>query len=108
MLKEEFDPKQGKWFEKYDVLVDLGFLGIQKQYTETVKIPIKRSKKKELTEEQKQHNKSISKIRIKVEHAIGGMKRYRILSDRLRTKSMARYNQIVGICAGLWNFILTN
>jgi len=88
--------------------VDLGFLGIKKLYDGEIRIPNKKSKKKELTQEQKIKNKSISKIRIKVEHSIGGMKRYRILSDRLRSKDMTRYNQIAGICAGLWNFILTD
>ncbi len=107
MLKEEFNPGQENWFGKIEVLVDLGFLGIQIQFSKAVKIPFKRSKKKELTEDQKRYNKSISQIRIKVEHSIGGMKRYRILSDRLRMKSMVRYNQIAGICAGLWNFNLT-
>jgi hypothetical protein len=30
-----------------------------------------------------------------------------VLSDRLRMKSVIRYNQIAGICAGIWNFQLT-
>lgn len=108
MLKNEFNPESGKWFANFEILVDLGFLGIKKLYDGEIRIPDKKSKKKELTREQKIKNKSISKIRIKVEHSIGGMKRYRILSDRLRCKDMTRYNQIAGICAGLWNFILTD
>lgn len=108
MLKHEFNPDQGKWFENFELLVDLGFLGIKKDYSAKVKIPTKKPRKKELTKEQKEYNKSISQIRIKVEHSIGGLKRYRILSDRLRMRNMVRYNQTSGICAGLWNFILTN
>lgn len=107
ILKNEFDPQQGKWFDEIEILVDLGFLGIQKDYCEKVKIPIKKPPKKELTKEQKSYNKSISKIRVKVEHAIGGIKRFKILSDRLRTRNMIRYNQIAGICAGLWNYFIT-
>lgn len=108
MLKNEFDPSKGKWFDDFNLLVDLGFLGIQKDYCQHVKIPIKKPRKKTLTESQKAYNKSVSQIRIKVEHSIGGLKRYRILADRLRMRSMIRYNQIAGICAGLWNFILTH
>lgn len=110
MLKNEFDPKEGNWFENFELLVDLGFLGIKKDYAANVKMPTKkpRKEKKELTKEQKEYNKSVSQIRIKVEHSIGGLKRYRVLSDRLRMRNMARYNQTSGICAGLWNFILTN
>ena len=107
MLKEEFNPELGGWFDDHHVLVDLGFLGIQKDYHEKVLIPAKKSKKKPLSEMQKYANRCISKVRIKVEHAIGGMKRFRILSDRLRMKSVIRYNQIAGICAGIWNFQLT-
>ncbi len=107
MLKEEFNPEQGIWFNEHELYVDLGFLGINKDYDDNIYIPSKRSKKKELSAEQKEQNRSISKIRIKVEHSIGGMKRYRIMADRLRIKSIIRYNQIAGICAGIWNFNLT-
>ena len=99
MLKEEFNPEQGIWFDEHHLFVDLGFLGINKDYDEKILIPFKRKRKQILTEEQKKHNKDISKIRIKVEHSIGGMKRFRILSDRLRMRNMIRYNQVSGICA---------
>jgi hypothetical protein len=46
--------------------------------------------------------------RIKVEHSIGGLKRYRILSDRLRTHLIDLYDDILWVCAGLWNFYLAN
>jgi len=108
ILKHEFAPGKADWFGGFELLVDLGFLGIEKDYEAKVRIPVKKPRKKELAEEQKGYNKSVSKIRVKIEHSIGGLKRYRILSDRLRMRNMARYNQVSGICAGLWNFILTN
>ena len=46
--------------------------------------------------------------RIKVEHSIGGLKRYRILSDRLRTHLIDLYDGIIRVCARLWNFYLAN
>lgn len=107
MLKEELKPQQGLWFDEHHLYVDLGFLGICKDYDQNVHIPCKRSKKKELSTEQKEQNRAISRVRIKVEHSIAGMKRYRILSDRLRIRSVVRYNQIAGICAGIWNYNLT-
>ncbi len=46
--------------------------------------------------------------RIKVEHSIAGLKRYRILSDRLRTHFIDLYDDIRGGYAGLWSFYLAN
>jgi hypothetical protein len=72
-------------------------------------IPIKKKRKKkgeksELTTEQKLYNKEIGKERVKVEHSIGGMKRYRILMERIRIKNFSTIETISCICAGLWNF----
>lgn len=96
------------------VRLDLGFQGFQHLYScKHLYIPIKRKRTKkgvcnELSQQQKQHNKQSSKERIVVEHAIGGMKRYRILEHRNRLKSGPVINQVVGVCAALWNFSLTN
>lgn len=106
MLKEEFPPELGVWFDEHDCYVDLGFLGIQNDFDDDIKIPHKKSKKKELDELQKFENTLLSGQRIIVEHSIGGMKRYRILSQQSRIKNVTRYNQIIGICAALWNFHL--
>ena len=108
MFKEEFPPEQD-WFKPFRVRVDLGFLGIDKDYVcQELLLPNKKKKKQELTDEQKQENRLLARERIVVEHAIGGMKRYRILSDRLRVHDIELYNVILGVCAGLWNFYLTH
>jgi len=89
----------------------LGFIGFDKDYVcKLLRIPHKRKKNIELTDEQKSENKSISSERIRVEHSIGGIKRYRILSERLRMHDFEEYDLIVGVCSGLWNFsqIYTN
>ena len=107
-MKEAFPPEK-KWFEGFNIKVDLGFLGIASDYVcKSVKIPHKKPKKSELTEEQKSENKSGSSERITVEHSIGGLKRYRILSDRLGIHLFDFYDEILGVCAGLWNFYLAN
>ena len=107
MFKEEFPPGQN-WFTNLNVRVDLGFVGFDKDYEcKKLYLPHKKLKKQELTAEQKADNKILASERIVVEHSIGGLKRYRILSDRLRMHDFDLYNQVLGICAGLWNFRLS-
>jgi len=111
MLQDEFNPEI-PWFITHRVRIDLGFQGFEKTYkTVETFIPfkkkrVKKGEKSELTQEQKELNKQYGKERIFVEHSIGGAKRYRILIDRLRYKSLNFINTVVGICAGLWNFTL--
>ena len=85
VLKQEFPPEL-PWFKNFKVLVDLGFIGIAKLYKikeliigEKKTRKSKNNPKPKLTEEQKLKNTAVSKERIFVEHAIGKMKRYRIL-----------------------------
>ena len=52
-------------------------------------------------------NKALSQVRIFVEHAIGGMKRYNILVHSFRNRKEHFEDDVIGICAGLWNFILS-
>lgn len=107
-LKVEF-PAEQPWFKDLHVGVDLGYQGIVKDYEcEHIGIPEKKPRKGKLTEVQKDNNRDKSSERIYVEHAIGGMKRFRYLSDRLRTHKVLLYESAIGICAGLWNFYLTN
>ncbi len=110
MLKEEFSPDIN-WFEFVQVLVDLGYQGIVKDYNgEQIMIPHKKprkSKKKpvtSLTEKQKSENQAISKIRIFVENAICGLKRYNILVHRFRNHKDSFDDDVIAIAAGLWNF----
>ncbi len=106
ILKAEFPPEQD-WFENLEVRLDLGYLGFEKDYKcKKLYIPHKKPKKAELTEEQKAENKAGSRERIIVEHSIGGLKRYRILSERLRGHDFELYDDILNVCAGLWNFYL--
>jgi hypothetical protein len=108
LLKKEFSSKQN-WFENFTLQVDLAYFGINTAYKiKEVLIPHKNPKGKELTEEQKEENKVLASQRIKVEHSISGLKRYRILVDRLRIHLIDLYDNIVGVCAGLWNFNLSN
>ena len=62
---------------------DTGFIGHKPDGVE-ICMPKKKPKGKELTCVEKQENKRISGVRIKVEHAIGGMKKCRIVKERFR------------------------
>lgn len=107
IFKQEFPPTQG-WFAELNVRLDLGFVGFDKDYTcKKLYLPHKKPKKQELTPAQKAENKLLAGERIVVEHSIAGLKRYRILADRLRMHDLDLYNQVLGICAGLWNFRLS-
>jgi hypothetical protein len=107
MFQVEFPPEQ-PWFEQFRLRVDLGFLGIATDYKcKEVLIPHKKPRKQELTPEQKAENKVLASERIVVEHAHAGLKRYRILSDRLRMHNLELYDGVLGVCAGLWNFYLS-
>ena len=84
MFQHEFPPEQ-PWFTNFKVRVDLGFMGFDKDSScKELFIPYKKPPKQELTSEQKAENSVLAKERIVVEHSIAGLKRYRILSDRLR------------------------
>ncbi len=114
ILQAEFDPTNPLWFTENDVHVDLGFLGIERDYEgKRIKIPIKRKRRKSkkdpkipFTPAEKEYNKSVSSKRIYVENAIGGMKRYWWLTHRLRCRDAEYYSLVAGIAAGLWNFSL--
>lgn len=108
MLKKEFPPKY-KWFKKFKVRLDLGYQGFEKEYPcKELYLPKKKPKGGQLSEEEKASNKLKAKDRISVEHSLSGLKRYRILSSRLRMKDFGQYNDILEVCAGLWNFYLSH
>jgi hypothetical protein len=108
-LKNELPPENRIWFDDHHLHVDLGFLGICKDYSaQEFSIPFKKSKNKPLTEDHKIINKQRCSVRVTVEHSIGGLKRFRFLSDRFRCRDIQLYNLVAGIYAGLCNLCLTN
>lgn len=89
-------------------------MGIQSDYRgDQIEVPHKkprRSKKNpstQLSDVQKAANKVLSQVRIFVEHAIGGMKRYNILVHSFRNRKNDFEDDAIGICAGLWNLVLS-
>lgn len=91
--------------ENISIITDTGFQGIQSLHTNTI-MPKKGSKKHPLTETDKQNNRLISSIRILVEHAIAGIKRFRAAADIYRNRKPNTDDQFMLLSAGLWNLHL--
>ena len=79
-----------------------------------IAIPYKKPRKSHknpaphLSDEQKAANTALSRVRIFVEQAIGGMKRYAILVYKFRNHKKDFEDDVIGICAGLWNLALSS
>lgn len=69
--------------------------------------PAKKPRGGELSEEQKRRNREISKVRVRVEHAIGGAKRFRIARDVCRLRANDFVGRIFHIPDGLHNLRVT-
>jgi len=91
--------------EKVATWADTGFQGMQTQHRNTV-MPKKATKKHPLTDKEKQDNRLISGIRVLVEHAIGGMKRFKAAADIYRNRIKNTDDRLSLLSAGLWNLHL--
>lgn len=81
------------------IQADSGYQGLQKLHSES-DLPKKGSKKNPLTKEDKAKNKQQAKKRVVVEHVIGWIKRFKIISTRYRGRRKRfalRFNLICGI-----------
>jgi hypothetical protein len=90
-------------------VVDLGYLGVEKDYPEQLSALLCKKKRNqhELSQEEKEYNKIHSTKRIVVEHTICRMKKYKIMSDIFRNK-LRKYNIISDVVAGLVNYKIMN
>lgn len=84
---------------------DTGFQGFALEGT-IIFQPTKKPRGGELTADEKAQNRLISRIRVRVEHAINGVKRYRIVKDQLRNWKANFRDQVMETCCGLHNFRL--
>jgi len=83
-------------------IADSGYQGWQKLQS-NVRIPYKKSKKKPLTKEQREYNRNLASLRMKVEHKIREIKVFRIMSEVYRN-FQKKYNLRFNIIAGIVNF----
>ena len=110
LFKEEFDPEK-ELFKSTILFVDLGYQGIKKDYhsPEKIRIPHKKPRKSKnnpdpnLTPKQRLENRKMSRVRVIVENAIGGIKIFHILKNRFRNKKNNFSDDVILAASGLWN-----
>ncbi len=91
--------------EDIPCFVDTGFQGIETESPKlTVVMPKKKLRGGELSVEEKASNKETSRSRILSEHAIGGVKRYGIVSDIYRNHRSGLDDSVMLVACGLWNY----
>jgi hypothetical protein len=88
------------------IMADTAFTGEAKVHSNSY-IPKKKPRGRNLTPDEKEMNKLISSYRVLVEHAIGGIKRYRCMSEKLRNRKAFIDDQLLLLSAGLWNYHLS-
>jgi hypothetical protein len=91
-------------------VVDLGYLGIEKDYPaeQLSALPCKKKRNQQgRSQEEIEFNTIHSKKRIVVEHTICRLKKYRILVDVFRNE-WRKYNKVSDIVAGLVNYRILN
>lgn len=111
-FKDEFDRDLGL-LDTYEVLADLGYLGLPGAYgSATITLPHRKPRRSKahpdttLSDEQKHVNRQHARVRVRVEHSIGGSKRLGIVSQMFRNKSLPFNDLVIGLAAGIWNFHL--
>ena len=105
MLKGELEGCKSSLKGK-NCYLDSGYQGLLDWlgHSARVFIPYKKSKKRPLNEMQKRVNRFLSAIRVRSEHAIRGMKRYRINANQKLVHDIQFFETVVRNSAGLWNF----
>jgi len=96
--KKDYERQQFSYPKGVPKKADLGYVGTSWQ------TPIKKPAGGSLSEEEKQFNRTHSKERICIEHVIGKMKFFKILSDRYRNK-LKDHMLIFKNIAGIYNMV---
>lgn len=106
LLKEEASPDHmPKDIKKH---VDSGFQGIETQFPgHDISIPKKKPRLKVLDQKDKQANTKKASVRVLVENALAGVKRFRIVTDVFRNRKEGFDDTVMLLSSGLWNFHLS-
>ncbi len=95
------------FFPRGGVLMqDLGFQGYAPDNVKVV-MPEKKPKNQELSAEDKAFNRLVSSMRVVVEHAIAGIKRLRIVQEKIRLRIEDIHDTVMLIATGLHNLRIT-
>jgi len=87
-------------------LADRGYQGLTKRHAGAC-TPTKKPRKQSLSEDEKQHNRALAKLRVRVEHVIRRFKIFRIFSGRYRNRRK-RFGLRLNLIAGLLNYELAH
>jgi len=90
--------------EKTKLKADSGYQGAQQLHSKT-ELPQKGSKHRPLTDKDKTANRKLAKARVVVEHVIGKIKIFRILTERYRNRRL-KHTQRVKLICGIYNYQL--
>jgi hypothetical protein len=93
--------------QEVSIYADTAFIGEGRVHKKLL-LPKKKSKGRVLTYDEKETNKIISSYRVLVEHAIGGIKRYRCISEKLRNRKAYIDDTLLLLSGGLWNYHLSS
>ena len=87
-------------------LADKGYQGFGKRHPGAC-LPTKKTRNQPLPEAEKQHNRALARLRVRVEHAIRRFKIFRIFSSRYRNRRK-RFGLRLNLIAGLLNYELAH
>jgi len=87
-------------------LADLGYQGINiAGYDVKIGMPIKKKRKQELSDSEKETNRIVSSVRVKIENVIGRLKFSKMFSDKIRYR-LPIDDMVSNVVGGLYNFKL--
>lgn len=84
---------------------DTGFQGFRLENVAILQ-PKKKPRGKPLSDLDKLVNEWLATLRMRIEHTIGGVKRYRIVKDKIRCWKPGFKDAVLETCCGLHNFRL--
>jgi hypothetical protein len=87
-------------------LADRGYQGFAKCHAGAC-TPTKKPRQQPLSEQEKQHNQVLARLRVRVEHVIRRFKIFRIFSGRYRNRRK-RFGLRLNLIAGLLNYELAH
>jgi hypothetical protein len=87
-------------------LADKGYQGFSKCHRAAC-LPTKKPRNQPLPEAEKQHNRALARLRVRVEHVIRRFKIFRIFSGRYRNRRR-RFGLRLNLIAGLLNYELAH
>jgi len=85
-------------------LADGGYRGLDKLHSQTV-LPVRKPRGGYLSEDEQPGNRRLGKLRVRVEHVICWLKRFRILKECYRNRRK-RFGLRSRLVAGLYNYEL--